>query len=768
MRTVDDRLELSASDLANHLGCRHLTQLDLVVAKGDLTPPKWRDPTLEVLQQRGLELEQLYLDHLRRSRAAGSAEPGRDDDGSGSSAPSRRCAMAPTSSTRRRCGAVAGMAGPTSCSASSGRASSAPGPTRSWTPSSPARPAPAPSCSSASTRTWSPRSRASCPSGCTSSRPARTCEPEPSAFTTFSPTTGWCSASSRRRSAALASRRHLSRAGAAVRHLPLVAGLRPAAPRRRPPLPRRRHLQAPDQRAPQLGRRHAGGARRAAAAARAQAGARRAGDLRAGPRAGPRPARGAARRRAASTSCCRWSKGRGSAACPSRRRATCSSISRAIPSSAPAGSSTCSAGPPGRPAGPSTTPLGARPGRRAGGVRGFHRPGDGALAALSRSAHLSLRALRARGAQAPDGPLRDARGRARPPAARRALRRSPRGRPPGAPRQRRALLAEGARGLLRLRAGGSAARGLAAPARLRARARAGTTDAIPDETRAAVEAYNRDDCVSTMRLRDWLEAAARRARRRRGTRSRDRSSKPSDPSEALDEHQQRVQALYDRLAGDVPPDPANGPPSSRRAGCSPTCSTGTAARRRRRGGSTSACAALPDEELLEEKAALAGLEFVERVATPKRSVVDRYRFPPQECEIREGDKLHDARRQALRRGRGDRRRGLHHRHQEGAQDRRASIAARSSGTPIVGRRREARGADAARRRGSPSTASTRRDPSAPAGTFCCAARRGLAPRLSPERMTLARRPRLGRWRSITAFCRSRARRAPARPTPARA
>ena len=43
--------------------------------------------------------------------------------------------------------------------------------------------------------------------------------------------------------------------------------------------------------------------------------------------------------------------------------------------------------------------------------------------------------------------------------------------------------------------------------------------------------------------------------------------------------------------------------------------------------------------------ALAGLEFVERVATPKRSVVDRYRFPPQECEIREGDDAARQRRQ---------------------------------------------------------------------------------------------------------------------------
>jgi hypothetical protein len=45
---------------------------------------------------------------------------------------------------------------------------------------------------------------------------------------------------------------------------------------------------------------------------------------------------------------------------------------------------------------------------------------------------------------------------------------------------------------------------------------------------------------------------------------------------------------------------------------------------------------------VEEKAAIAELEFVERVATPARSVVDRYRFPPQECELREGDSLHDS------------------------------------------------------------------------------------------------------------------------------
>ena len=49
---------------------------------------------------------------------------------------------------------------------------------------------------------------------------------------------------------------------------------------------------------------------------------------------------------------------------------------------------------------------------------------------------------------------------------------------------------------------------------------------------------------------------------------------------------------------------------------------------------------LSDEELLDETPALAGLEHVERLPAAGRTPVDRYRFPPQETKIREGDKLH--------------------------------------------------------------------------------------------------------------------------------
>ena len=64
MRALDDLLILSASDLANHLGCRHRTQLDLRVARRELDPPRWNDPALEVLQQLGYEHERRYVETL--------------------------------------------------------------------------------------------------------------------------------------------------------------------------------------------------------------------------------------------------------------------------------------------------------------------------------------------------------------------------------------------------------------------------------------------------------------------------------------------------------------------------------------------------------------------------------------------------------------------------------------------------------------------------------------------------------------------------------
>ena len=64
MRLRDGLVRLSASDLANHLGCQYLTWLNLLVATGELEAPKRTDPRLDALIQRGFQHENAYLAHL--------------------------------------------------------------------------------------------------------------------------------------------------------------------------------------------------------------------------------------------------------------------------------------------------------------------------------------------------------------------------------------------------------------------------------------------------------------------------------------------------------------------------------------------------------------------------------------------------------------------------------------------------------------------------------------------------------------------------------
>lgn len=66
MQARNGRLFLSATDLAAHLSCKHLTQLNRDVAEGRREAPRWSDPAQALLQQRGLEHETAYLESLRR------------------------------------------------------------------------------------------------------------------------------------------------------------------------------------------------------------------------------------------------------------------------------------------------------------------------------------------------------------------------------------------------------------------------------------------------------------------------------------------------------------------------------------------------------------------------------------------------------------------------------------------------------------------------------------------------------------------------------
>ena len=67
MQAIDGTLRLSATDIANHLACAHLTQLDRGAAEGRIAAPQWRDPSLELLRERGVRHERAYVAHLKGS-----------------------------------------------------------------------------------------------------------------------------------------------------------------------------------------------------------------------------------------------------------------------------------------------------------------------------------------------------------------------------------------------------------------------------------------------------------------------------------------------------------------------------------------------------------------------------------------------------------------------------------------------------------------------------------------------------------------------------
>jgi len=83
MQLVDELLRFSATDLANHLGCMHLSQLNRAAAQGLVRRPSWDDPLGDLLRERGHEHEKAYLAHLRATHSLKIVEipAGLDADG---------------------------------------------------------------------------------------------------------------------------------------------------------------------------------------------------------------------------------------------------------------------------------------------------------------------------------------------------------------------------------------------------------------------------------------------------------------------------------------------------------------------------------------------------------------------------------------------------------------------------------------------------------------------------------------------------------------
>jgi predicted RecB family nuclease len=161
---------------------------------------------------------------------------------------------------------------------------------------------------------------------------------------------------------------------------------------------------------------------------------------------------------------------------------------------------------------------------------------------------------------------------------------------------------------------------------------------IPEEVRITIEGYNADDCFSTKSLRDWLEAKRAEMERAGHNIARPTISEGAAP-EKVAERQQRVIVLVTDLTNGLPVDPLTR--SEEESAQWLMAQLLDWHRREEKSGwwEFFRLSDLGDEDLLEEKAAIARLQFDRRVGVDGRSPVDRYTFAKQETEIRDGDKV---------------------------------------------------------------------------------------------------------------------------------
>ena len=162
-------------------------------------------------------------------------------------------------------------------------------------------------------------------------------------------------------------------------------------------------------------------------------------------------------------------------------------------------------------------------------------------------------------------------------------------------------------------------------------------ESFPERVRATMEGYNRDDCFATAALRDWLEAE-RAKLVARGVEIARFVDRDEGASEELEKQQTRVAELVTQLTKDTPADAA-----MRSEEQQATWLLAQLLDWHRRDAKPKAwryfeLRGMDDADLMEERDALAGLEFVGSVPTANGSTADRYSFPNQETNIRVDDK----------------------------------------------------------------------------------------------------------------------------------
>lgn len=166
----------------------------------------------------------------------------------------------------------------------------------------------------------------------------------------------------------------------------------------------------------------------------------------------------------------------------------------------------------------------------------------------------------------------------------------------------------------------------------------GNIDNLTDESKYAVQLYNQDDCESLIRLQAWLEEIRKDLIKGGSDITRPIDGK-SEAGEKVTDHQERIKPIMDALLKEVPI--AREERNIIQQAHFILAHMLDWYRRENKSlyWEKFRLLDLQDEELMEESKALAFIEFTGERVPEKKSVVDSYTFPIQECELKTEQEL---------------------------------------------------------------------------------------------------------------------------------
>ena len=165
---------------------------------------------------------------------------------------------------------------------------------------------------------------------------------------------------------------------------------------------------------------------------------------------------------------------------------------------------------------------------------------------------------------------------------------------------------------------------------------------VSDDLRKTIQGYNRDDCVSAWRLRDWLEGLRLKWQEEfDGELPRLTIEVKEGTDDKLSDYVKRVRALETRLLEGIPEEPENQTPAQKA-----TWLLAKSLEWHRRDEKATwweyyRQLDLTPEERLQDGSALEGLVYEGPAGKVMRSTIHRYRFPPQEFKLSLGKKPRD-------------------------------------------------------------------------------------------------------------------------------